>query len=93
MIEDEEAGKERKQEGAKVGLKAGVRVLTKVTMEEYLEARENYQGWCTTCQEFTRDETEPDAEGYECPKCEQNTVVGAEDALMMELFTVEGDMP
>ena len=60
--------------------------LPKISEESYHEAVEASQGWCTSCNEFTRDETEPDAEEYDCPKCEQNTVVGAENALMMGLF-------
>lgn len=55
---------------------------TKVAEADYADAVENYMGWCTSCKEFTRENTEPDAEGYDCPQCEQNTVIGAEDALV-----------
>lgn len=59
----------------------------KIQQSEYEEAAESYMGWCIECAEFTRDETEPDAEGYDCPKCgSDNTVVGAEDALVAGLF-------
>ena len=58
-----------------------------VKESEYLYATENYMGWCTDCQDFTRERTEPDAEGYDCPKCEQNTVIGAEDALLTGKIT------
>jgi len=58
-----------------------------VSEEEYQSAARDYIGWCTSCQEFTRDCTEPDInpgeEGYDCPKCEQNTVMGAEQALLL----------
>lgn len=53
-----------------------------VTQNEYAMAARDYIGWCTSCHEFTRDCTEPDAEEYDCPKCEQNTVMGAEQALL-----------
>lgn len=57
-----------------------------MTESEYFEATESYQGWCTECKDFTRDCTEPDAEGYDCPECESNTVVGAEQALLLGLI-------
>ena len=46
--------------------------------------RENYDGYCTSCQSFTVEcGVEPDAEGYECPECGGHTVIGAEQALLM----------
>lgn len=59
----------------------------------YLEATEAYEGWCSLCEEFTRDMTEPDAEGYKCPVCQDMTVMGAENALIMGQFTFEEDAP
>ena len=35
---------------------------------------------------FTTSECEPDAEDYTCDSCEGNTVVGAENALIMGLI-------
>ena len=66
---------------------------TKVAESDYLDATDSYTGWCTNCKEFTRDCTEPDAEGYDCPECEKNTVIGAEDALLQGLieFSEEED--
>lgn len=65
--------------------------LPMITEEEYHDAVEQSQGWCKKCKEFTRDETEPDAQDYNCPKCEENTVVGAEDALLEGLFGFKED--
>lgn len=59
---------------------------TKTTEARYREACENYEGWCKTCCDFTTMEVEPDAEDYECDQCGEHTVVGAEDALMLELI-------
>ena len=59
-----------------------------VLEEDYIDATENYRGWCTGCEEFTRDCTEPDAEGYDCPQCDENTVIGAEDALISGLIEI-----
>ena len=48
----------------------------------YRDACDDYMGWCTVCTDFTRDATEPDAEGYDCPQCGNYTVMGAEQALL-----------
>ena len=53
-----------------------------VSIDEYEDAVSNDMGFCTNCQEFTRECTEPDAEHYDCPQCEKNTVMGAEQALL-----------
>ncbi len=59
-----------------------------VEAEDYEDAVENSIGWCLSCQEFTRECTEPDAEGYDCPQCGENHVVGAEDALIGEHIVI-----
>ncbi len=64
-------------------------MVTKVSLEDYEHATENYEGFCTECKAFTRDETEPDAEGYDCPQCGGNTVIGAEDALISGIVEFE----
>lgn len=53
------------------------------TIEEIREAIDSYTGWCTHCKKFTRSMTESDAREYDCPDCGQNTVFGAEEALIM----------
>ena len=58
-----------------------------ITEEMYQMAVESNSGWCTACGEFTRDNTEPDAEEYNCPQCEENTVMGAEQALLLDEIT------
>ncbi len=52
---------------------------------EWTYNRSNYIGFCTECQDWTREMTEPDATGYDCPDCEQKTVIGAEMFLMQVL--------
>ena len=54
-----------------------------MTPQEFLEYQESYQGYCTNCNFWTRECTEPDAEDYDCPECGENTVIGAENALIM----------
>jgi len=56
--------------------------MRNITEYEYLEATNSYLGWCTTCEEFTRDCCEPDAHQYDCPECRENHVYGAEEALL-----------
>lgn len=66
-------------------------MATLITEFEYREAADNYTGWCKKCHDFTRDECEPDARRYGCPVCEQRTVYGAEEALMMGLIEFKED--
>ena len=54
----------------------------KISEEEYLDNEDSYMGFCTNCNEFTRCETEPDAEDYDCPECEDDSVIGAMTAMM-----------
>jgi len=69
-------------------MKSIKKTLPQVGIADYEEAAHNYVGWCTGCKAFTRDCTEPDADDYDCPECDENTVFGAEEALMRELFEV-----
>lgn len=59
--------------------------------EEFQEAVDHYIGYCTTCKKFTRECTEGDATDYDCEQCGCNTVVGAENAMIMGLLTFEED--
>ena len=68
-----------------------IKKLTKITEAQYVEATELNMGWCTHCKEFIREGTEPDAEEYDCPECEKNTVMGAENALIVGLFEFAED--
>ena len=61
--------------------------MKKVKEADYVEACEEYLGWCTTCEEFTTGCVEPDAEGYECEACGERTVFGAEQALLTGKIT------
>jgi Zn finger protein HypA/HybF involved in hydrogenase expression len=60
-----------------------------VPWEEYEFATENYSGWCPECEDFTHDSAEPDAEGYKCPVCDNPSVVGAENALLLGMIDIE----
>ena len=63
-----------------------------ITKDRYQEASNGFEGWCDTCGDFTRGETEGDAEGYNCELCESpDTVCGAEQALLLGKITIEDD--
>lgn len=63
--------------------------MRKLTVAEYHHARNEYRGFCTTCDAVTTDNVEPDAEEYTCEECESPTVMGIENALMEDLIEVE----
>ena len=54
-----------------------------ISVEQYEEATDASEGFCTSCQAFTTDCVEPDAEGYKCEACGERAVVGAEQALLL----------
>ena len=60
-------------------------------MHEFQQAARDSIGWCRTCLAFTRDCTEPDAEDYDCPVCENNSVVGAEYAMLLGYISFAED--
>jgi predicted RNA-binding Zn-ribbon protein involved in translation (DUF1610 family) len=62
--------------------------VTYISEDEYLDYTENYTGYCTACQDFTRDSTEGDAEYYPCPDCGGNHVMGTENALISGLIEI-----
>lgn len=63
-----------------------------VSASQYQEAARDYLGWCTLCEDFTRETTEPDAERYDCPECRGNTVMGAELALISGQIRLVDDL-
>lgn len=63
-----------------------------VSQSDYENACEENLGWCPDCCAFTRDMTEPDAEGYDCPDCEGHSVMGAENALICGLIDFEDEV-
>lgn len=64
----------------------------KMTTEQYEEHVENNSGYCKECDAITSDEVEPDAEGYECPECGNMSVMGTENALLLEHIEITDDL-
>lgn len=62
----------------------------KITMEEFEDANNGYMGICLNCSEF-REETEPDAENYECDYCGEEMVMGVELALVSGEVKIEDE--
>lgn len=60
-----------------------------VTMTAYRHADQWFEGWCVSCEDFTRPMTEGDARGYDCDDClSDDTVFGASEALIMGAIEV-----
>jgi len=62
--------------------------IVECTEEEYHAHADAYDGFCTSCGEFTSGGVEPDACNYECPSCEEKTVFGTEEALLMGILLI-----
>lgn len=60
-----------------------------MTIEEYEQHREEYNGICTSCGEIRDGGTEPDAEEYECDACGKMAVQGIENAFMAGAIEIE----
>lgn len=57
---------------------------------DYQLAQEENTGFCSSCEDFTTSGVEPDAENYVCEDCGNQTVFGAEQALIMGMITFIG---
>lgn len=64
--------------------------MTTVSENQLHEHMDAMDGYCTTCKKWTAEGVEPDAEGYDCPVCEQPTVLGAENAMCHGTLDVRG---
>jgi len=54
-----------------------------LTGEEYRELCNNYAGYCKHCDDITtEDGVEPDVEDYECPVCNNYSLMGIEEAFL-----------
>lgn len=57
----------------------------KMTTEDYQINCDEYNGYCVDCDDVTNyGGVEPDAEEYVCKRCEKNTVMGIEQALVCD---------
>jgi Zn finger protein HypA/HybF involved in hydrogenase expression len=65
--------------------------LKSIRFARYQNAVDNLEGWCKTCQKFTGDDVEPDTEDRECEECGEDTVQGAENALVEGLFEISDE--
>lgn len=58
--------------------------LKTMTLEMYEELHDQNLGFCTSCADIA-DGCEPDARNYICESCEQPTVFGLDECLIMGL--------
>lgn len=59
-----------------------------MTADEYRELEDSYSGVCLSCGATRFGDTEPDAEGYHCDNCGEDTVSGAMTAMMDGYITI-----
>jgi len=60
-----------------------------LTVEEYQQHCDQYDGFCTSCEEWTVGGVEPDAENYTCEMCDEATVFGCEQLLIMGCLEID----
>ena len=65
--------------------------IAKVTAGEFKEHTDNYDGLCLACGAWSEGDCEPDAREYPCQECEEDAVMGAEDALMEGYVTLTNE--
>ena len=63
------------------------KVLFKPSTEFAIELSHNNQGFCLACS-ATNDGVEPDARRYLCEACDNKTVYGYEELLIMDLLII-----
>jgi len=63
--------------------------MTKISEDRFVQATNDHEGWCSTCEDFTHECAEPDAQDYRCPVCREWTVMGAEMALLSGEITFD----
>lgn len=62
--------------------------MTKISKKDFEYQEENYGGFCTTCEEFTTDGCEWDAEDNLCPDCGEYTVNGLFQTVLLDLIEI-----
>jgi hypothetical protein len=61
----------------------------KMTAELFRESCLDFHGYCRKCDDITEwGGVEGDAEGYHCPECESESVMGVENALLLGFITI-----
>lgn len=61
-----------------------------MNIAEYEEHRDSDDGYCTHCKDWTVfGGVEPDAHNYNCPECDNDTVIGAEEVIMEGIINIE----
>lgn len=60
-----------------------------ISEDEYCQHREEYDGFCLACSDWTTSGVEPDARGYQCEVCGKHRVFGAEEVMIMGVIEIE----
>lgn len=62
-----------------------------LSLDEYEDHVDSYDGICLSCRNWTAGGVEPDAEKYRCEICEEHKVYGAEQALLLNKIIITED--
>ena len=62
--------------------------VLKLTEAEFTSHREEYDGYCLYCNEFTYGGVEPDATRYLCEGCGEKQLFGIEELLLEGLIEI-----
>ena len=60
--------------------------FVEISEEEFLEHQDSFDGICANCQEWSCGGVEGDAENYKCESCGNNSVMGADNALICRII-------
>lgn len=62
--------------------------MLKITEQEFMAHRNEFMGFCLSCDRITTSNCEPDATNYRCEECDHNDVFGIEEAMLMGFIDV-----
>lgn len=63
----------------------------KMTTAQFETHQDDNDGYCTNCDRVTTQDVEPDAEGYECSECGKETVMGVDNAIILEHIEISDE--
>lgn len=63
-----------------------------VSLPSLQQLQDEYAAYCSECDDIIADmEVEPDAENYRCEECGERSVMGIDNAVLMNLIKIKRD--